>query len=107
LTPQQQKALDFHADSPPRVIDPRDNTTCVLVRAADYASIREHLEVERRQHGAYKMLHDNLSGRITSDGKGGVALVVDGVALGIEDVASILAAHEGCGFELRIVDSLD
>jgi hypothetical protein len=57
--------------------------------------------------GAYRMLHDKLSGRITSDGKGGVVLVVDGIALGIEDLASILAAHEGWGFELRIVDSLD
>ena len=57
--------------------------------------------------GAYQMLHDNLNGRITSDGKGGVALVVDGIALGIEDLASILAAHEGWGFELRIVDALE
>lgn len=57
--------------------------------------------------GAYRMLHDKLSGRITSDGNGGVVLVVDGVALGIGDLASILEAHEGWGFELRIVDSLD
>jgi hypothetical protein len=58
-------------------------------------------------HGAYRMLHDKLSGRITSDEKGGVVLVVDGVALGIEDLKSILAAHEGWGFEMRVVDALD
>jgi hypothetical protein len=58
-------------------------------------------------HGAYRMLHDKLSGRITSDGKGGVVLVVDGIALGIVDLASILEAHEGWGFEMRIVDALD
>jgi hypothetical protein len=57
--------------------------------------------------GAYRMLHDTLSGRITSDGKGGVVLVVDGVAVGIQDLASILAAHEGWGFELRIFDALE
>jgi hypothetical protein len=57
--------------------------------------------------GAYRMLHDRLSGRITSDGKGGVFLVVDGIALGIEDLVSILGSHEGWGFELQIVDALD
>jgi len=57
--------------------------------------------------GAYRMLHDRLSGRITSDGKGGVVLVVDGLALGIEDLASILTTHEGWGFELQIVDALE
>jgi hypothetical protein len=57
--------------------------------------------------GAYRMLHDRLSGRITSDGKGGVVLVVDGVALGIENLASILITHEGWGFELQIVDALE
>jgi hypothetical protein len=57
--------------------------------------------------GGYRMLHDRLSGRITSDGEGGVVLVVDGVPLGIDDLASILASHEGWGFELGIVDALE
>ena len=57
--------------------------------------------------GAYRMLHDRLSGRITSDGQGGIVLVVDGIALGIEDLASILASHEGWGFDLQIVDALE
>lgn len=57
--------------------------------------------------GDYRMLHDRLSGRITSDGNGGVLLVVDGLGLGLEDLASILESHEGWGFELRIVDALE
>ena len=56
---------------------------------------------------AYRMLHDRLTGRITSDGKGGVVLVVDGISLGIDDLESILNTHEGWGFELQIVDALE
>ena len=57
--------------------------------------------------GDYRMLHDRLSGRITSDGKGGLLLIVDGIALGLEDLASILGSHEGWAFELQIVDGLE
>ena len=57
--------------------------------------------------GNYRMLHDRLSGRITSNGKGGVLLVVDGIALGLDDLASILESHEGWGIELQIVDALE
>ena len=57
--------------------------------------------------GDYRMLHDRLSGRITSDGKGGLLLIVDGIALALEDLASILGSHEGWGFELQIVDGLE
>jgi hypothetical protein len=57
--------------------------------------------------GDYHMLHDRLTGRITSDGKGGLLLVVDGIALGLEDLASILESHEGWNFELQIVDGLE
>ena len=56
--------------------------------------------------GSYRMLHDKLSGRITWDKEGGVTLVVDGVPLGIENLSSILASHEGWGFEVKIVDAL-
>jgi hypothetical protein len=34
-------------------------------------------------------------------------LVVDGIALGIDDLASILASHEGWVFELQIQDGLE
>jgi hypothetical protein len=49
LTPQQQQALDTQEDSPPRVIDPRTNTSYILVREVDYESVRELFEDERRQ----------------------------------------------------------
>ena len=48
--------------------------------------------------GAYEMLHDKLSGRITSHGKGGVVLVVDGMGFGIENLVSMLLTHEGWEF---------
>ena len=57
--------------------------------------------------GNYRLLHDRLSGRITSDGEGGVVLVVDGISLGIDDLASILQCHEGWNFEMEIVDALE
>ena len=57
--------------------------------------------------GNLGMLHDTLKGRITSDGEGGVVLVVDGVPLRIEDLEDLLTSHEGWEFELRIVDALE
>jgi hypothetical protein len=56
--------------------------------------------------GAYKMLHDRLRGRITSDGNGSVVLVVDGVRFDIQNLGSMLLTHEGWEFELQIVDAL-
>lgn len=56
--------------------------------------------------GPTEMLHDTLEGRITSK-DGNVALVVDGVALDIEDIERFFAAREGWGFELRITDPLE
>ena len=53
------------------------------------------------------MLHDRLEGRITSDGKGHVLLVVDGIPLGVQDVESFFQSHEGWEFEMRIVDALE
>ena len=61
----------------------------------------------RSQRGGYEMLHDTLSGRITCDGEGDMVVVVDGVPLGIDDLRSILATHEGWGFELKILDALE
>ena len=55
--------------------------------------------------GRLRMLHDRLRGRITSDGAGGVILIVDGRQIGLEDLKTILATHEGWEFELRIVDA--
>ncbi len=56
--------------------------------------------------GLAEMLHDSLDGRISSrDGE--VVVVVDGIALDIDDLARFLAAREGWGFELRITDPLE
>ena len=53
------------------------------------------------------MLHDKLSGRIMSDGNGGVVLVVDGLAVGAETLATMLLTHEGWSFDLQITDGLE
>ena len=58
-------------------------------------------------HGTKEMLHDTLKGRITSNGTGGVVLVVDGIALGIEDIELFVTSREGWEFEMRIVDALE
>ena len=64
LTPQQQQALDAEKDHPPRVVDPRTNTSYILVRAADYETIREILEDERRQQAIHATALRNAVGRI-------------------------------------------
>lgn len=56
--------------------------------------------------GEHQMLHDQLRGRITSDGNRGVVLVVDGIPLGVEDLESFLRTHEGWEFRMQIVDAL-
>ena len=66
LTPQQQQALDTQKDSPPRVIDPRTNTTYILVSEMDYESIRELLEDERRQQTIHAVALRNAAGRINN-----------------------------------------
>ena len=64
LTPQQQQALDLQKEVPPRVVDPRNNTAYILVREADYESIRELLEDERRQQSLHTVALRNAAGRI-------------------------------------------
>ena len=64
LTPKQQQALDTEDDSLARVIDPRTNTSYILVREADYESIRELLEDERRQQALHAVALRNAAGRI-------------------------------------------
>jgi hypothetical protein len=64
LTPQQQQALDSKNESPPRVIDPRTNTTYILVPEVDHQSIRELLEEERRQQAIHAVALRNAAGRI-------------------------------------------
>ena len=64
LTPQQQEVLDSKDDSPPRVIDPRNNTTYILVPEVDYESFREFLEDERRQQAIHAIALRNAAGRV-------------------------------------------
>jgi len=64
LTPQQQKALDTQKESPPRVIDPRNSTTYILVPEVDYETIRELLEDEGRQRAIHAVALCNAAGRI-------------------------------------------
>ena len=59
------------------------------------------------RRGRYRMLHESLRGRITSDDDGGVLLVVDGIALNLQEIGTILGSHEGWDFELQIVDGLE
>jgi hypothetical protein len=58
------------------------------------------------QPGERRMLHSELRGRITSDGHGRAAVIVDGIPLGIDDLDLFLRSHEGWALELRIVDAL-
>jgi hypothetical protein len=64
LTPKQQQVLDSQEDSPPRVVDPRTNTSYILVREVDYESIREILEDERRQQAIHAVAVRNAAGRM-------------------------------------------
>jgi hypothetical protein len=64
LTPQQQQALDAQGESPPRVVDPRNNAAYVLVPEADYETIRELLEDERRQAAIRAVALRNAAGRM-------------------------------------------
>ena len=64
LTPQQQQALDAQEDSPLRVIDPRTNTTYILVPEVDYETVRELLEDERRQQAIHAAALRNAAGRM-------------------------------------------
>jgi len=69
LTPQQQDALDNQPESPPRVIDPRTNTSYILLREVDYESIRELLEDERRQQSIHEIAIRNAAGRVDERGR--------------------------------------
>ena len=64
LTPQQLPALDAREDGVPRVIDPRNNEAYVLVREAEYATIRDALEDEERHRGISATALKNAIGRM-------------------------------------------
>ncbi len=64
LTEQQQHELDAESTAVPRVIDPRTNTTYVLIPESDYESVREVLEDERRQQTIRAVGLRNAVGRM-------------------------------------------
>ncbi len=53
------------------------------------------------------MLHDTLTGRITSGGDQGALLVIDGIAIDVDELARLLRTYEGSEFKLRIKDPLE
>jgi hypothetical protein len=67
LTPQQQQALDTQAERPPRVIDPRTNTTYILVPETDYETMRELLDEEHRQEAIHAVALRNAMGRMNEE----------------------------------------
>jgi hypothetical protein len=64
LTEQQQQALDAVVEAPLRVIDPRTNAAYVLIPAADFETVREALEDERRQRAIRAVALRNAAGRM-------------------------------------------
>lgn len=64
LTEQQQRDLDSAGVTPPQVIDPRTNTSYVLVPAAEYEVVREMLEDELRQRAVREVALRNAVGRM-------------------------------------------
>ena len=60
-----------------------------------------------KQGSSYQMMHNMLRGRITWSHDKGVMLVVDGIALELEDLREILEIHEGWQFRLEIADPSD
>ncbi len=65
LTPQQQQVLDAQdIGHLSRVIDPRTNAAYVLVPEADYDTVREILEDERRQRAIRAVGLRNAVGRM-------------------------------------------
>ena len=65
LTPQQLQALDVDKGGSPRVIDPRNNVSYVLVSEVEYESVREVLEDEQRQRSIRAVALRNAIGRMS------------------------------------------
>jgi hypothetical protein len=64
LTEEQQRALDARTVNGTRLIDPRTNSTYVLVPEADFETVREVLEDERRQRSIREIALRNAAGRM-------------------------------------------
>lgn len=65
LTPEQQQELDADGSGHlPRAIDPRTNTSYVLVAEADYDAVLEALEEDQRQRAIRHIGVRNAIGRM-------------------------------------------
>jgi hypothetical protein len=64
LTPQQLLVLDGGELGRSRVVDPRSNASYVLVSEAEYETVRDVLEDERRQRGIRRVALRNAVGRM-------------------------------------------
>jgi PHD/YefM family antitoxin component YafN of YafNO toxin-antitoxin module len=64
LTEQQQQALDSAETVPPQIVDPRTDAAYVLIPAAEYETVREILEDERRQRALRAVALQNAVGRM-------------------------------------------
>jgi hypothetical protein len=67
LTEQQQHALDNGREDPPRLIDPRTNAAYFLLTAAEYETIREVIEDEKRQKAIHAVGLRNAIGRMNEE----------------------------------------
>jgi hypothetical protein len=64
LTPQQLQVLDGGEPGIPRIVDPRNNASYVLVSETEYETVRDVLEDERRQRGIRRVALRNAIGRM-------------------------------------------
>jgi hypothetical protein len=64
LTPQQLQVLDGGEHGVPRVVDPRNNASYVLVSETEYETVRDILEDERRQRDIRRVGLRNAIGRM-------------------------------------------
>jgi hypothetical protein len=64
LTAQQLQALDASEGGLPRVVDPRNNVSYVLVTESEYETVRDVLEDERRQRIIRAVALRNAIGRM-------------------------------------------
>jgi len=63
LTPQQLRALDAGEGGLTRFIDPRSNVSYVLVSEAEYETVREVVEDEKRQRTIHAIALKNAAGQ--------------------------------------------
>jgi hypothetical protein len=64
LDPTTVAGAGWRGPGVPRVVDPRNNASYVLVSEAEYETVRDVLEDERRQRGIRRVALRNAIGRM-------------------------------------------